>query len=195
MNEAGEAVAVWDQFEEQAAIVASVRTPSGEWGPPGTLNPEGSPYGEIGVAVGPAGEAVAVWSEMPRFASNSNYRIESSFRPAGGHWEPSVTLSDPEYESYSPQVAIAPTGQVVAAWYGFYYGEYATVQVAERQGDQWSPPQAVSGAPGAAFPKVEAGTEGATVIWQGKQSEERRSKPRAGWRAVNGLQPVELFRA
>lgn len=170
INEAGEALAVWEQVEEQAAVVASVRTPSGEWGPPETLNPEGSVYGEIGVAVGPAGEAVAVWSEVPRFTSTSGYRIEGSFRPAGGHWEPSVTISETGHNSYSPQVAIAPTGQIVTAWYGYLDSpeEHPTVQVAEKQGDQWSPPQALSGGRNAAFPKVEASTAGTTVIWQGK---------------------------
>lgn len=177
MNEAGEAVAVWKQIAEQATIVARVRTASGEWGPQETLSPEGSPYGGIDVAVGPAGEAVAVWSQIPRFGSTSEYRIESSFRPAGGHWEPAVTLSDPEHESYSPQVAIAPAGRIVVAFYGYLESpeNHPTIQVAEKQGGQWSPPQALLGTANAAFPKVEASTAGTTVIWESSEpeSEER----------------------
>jgi hypothetical protein len=176
MNEAGEAVAVWEQLEEQVAVVASVRTPSGEWGPRETLNPEGSLYTDIDVAVGPDGEAVAVWSEVPRFTSTSGYRIEGSFRPAGGDWEPSVTISKSGggYDSYSPQVAIAPSGQIVAAWNSYYSGnERWTVQVAEKQGNQWSVPQAVSGGRNASSPDLAAGTAGATVIWQGGEGEDR----------------------
>ena len=176
MNEAGEAVVVWKQIEE-STIAAKSRTPSGEWGPRETLSPEGSPYGEIDVAVGPAGEAAAVWSQVPRFGSNSEYRIELAFRPAGGHWEPAVTLSDPEHSSYSPQVAIAPDGRIVATFYGFLDGPetHPMVQVVEKQGGQWSPPQALSGTSNAAFPKVAASAAGATVIWQSREpeSEER----------------------
>lgn len=195
MNEAGEAVAVWKQFE-QSTIVAKVRTPSGEWGPRETLSPEGSPYGDIDVAVGPAGEAVAVWSQIPRFGSNSEYRIESSFRPAGGHWEPAVTLSDPEHESYSPQVAIAPTGRIVVAFYGYLKSPetHPTVQVTEKQGGQWSPPQAISGPPDAAFPKVEASTAGTTVIWQSIEMESEERWIEAASRTTSGEwgHPVEL---
>jgi hypothetical protein len=195
MNEAGEAVVVWKQFE-QSTVVAKVRTPSGEWGPRETLSPEGSPYGEIDVAVGPAGEAVAVWSQVPRFGSNSQYRIESSFRPAGGHWEPAVTLSDPQHGSYSPQVAIAPTGRIVVAFYGYLDGPEAhpTVQVAEKQGGQWSRPQALSGAPNAAFPKVEASTAGATVVWQSKEADSEERWIEAASRTTGGEwgHPVEL---
>ena len=197
MNEAGEAVAVWKQFgPEQSTVVAKVRTPSGEWGPQETLSPEGSPYGDIDVAVGPAGEAVAVWSQIPRFGSNSEYRIESSFRPAGGHWEPAVTLSDPEHESYSPQVAIAPTGRIVAAFYGYLDSPeiHPTVQVAEKQGGQWSPPQALSGAANAAFPKVEASTAGTTVIWQSREVESEERWVEAANRTTGGEwgHPVEI---
>jgi hypothetical protein len=195
MNEAGEAVAVWKQFE-QSTIVARVRTPSGEWGPQETLSPEGSPYGDIDVAVGPAGEAVAAWSQIPRFGSNSEYRIESSFRPAGGHWEPAVTLSNPEHESYSPQVAIAPTGRIVAAFYGYLDSPetHPTVQVAEKQGGHWGPPQALSGAPNAAFPKVEASTAGTTVIWQSREAESEERWIEAASRTTGGEWglPVEL---
>jgi hypothetical protein len=192
MNEAGEAVAVWKHFgPEQSTIVAKVRTPSSEWGPQETLSPEGSPYGAIDVAVGPAGEAVAVWSQIPRFGSNSEYRIESSFRPAGGHWEPAVTLSDPEHESYNPQVAIAPAGQIVAAWNGYLESSetHKTVQVSEGQGGQWSAPQAVSGSPNSTFPKVEVSSAGAAVIWQseGGWIEGARRAPGGEWGS-----PVEL---
>lgn len=195
MNEAGEAVAVWKHFgPEQSTIVARVRTPSGEWGPQETLSPEGSPYGAIDVAVGSAGEAVAVWSQVPRFGSNSEYRIESSFRPAGGRWEPAVTLSDPEHESYSPQVAIAPTGRIVAAFSGYLDSPEAhlTVQVAEKQGGQWSPPQAVSGAPPSAFPKVEASTAGTTVIWESIEGEGRWVEAASRTAGGEWGHPVEL---
>jgi hypothetical protein len=191
MNEAGEAVAVWEHFGEQATVVAKVRTPSGEWGPLEPVSPEGSPFTEPDIAVGPAGEAVAVWCQIPRFGSNSEYRIESSFRPAGGHWEPAVTLSNPEHESYSPQVAIAPTGQIVATWYGFLESSetHATVQVSEGQGGQWSAPQAVSGSLDSVYPEVEVSSAGAAVVWQseGGWIEGVRRAPGGEW----GY-PVEL---
>jgi hypothetical protein len=196
MNEAGEAVAVWKHFGEQGTVVAKVRTPLGEWGAQETLSPEGSLYGPPDVAVGPAGEAVAVWSQIPRFGSSSKYRIESSFRPAGGHWEPAVTLSDPEHQSYSPQVAIAPTGRIVAAFYGYLDSPetHPTVQVAEKQGGSWSAPQALSGASNAAFPKVAASTAGTTVIWHSREVEGEERWIEAASRTTGGEwgHPVEL---
>jgi hypothetical protein len=190
MNEAGEAVAVW----EVGTVKASVRTPSGEWGPAETLSPEGSPYTRVDVAVGPAGEAVAAWSQIPRFSSTSGYRIEGSFRPAGGHWEPSLTISEAGngYDSYSPQVAITPTGQIVAAWNSYSHGnDHWSVQVAEMHGNEWSAPQVVSGGRNTSSPKLAASTAGTTVIWQSEESEEKwiEAASRGGgeW-----AEPVEL---
>lgn len=190
MNGAGEAVAVWEQFGAQATVVAAIRAPSGQWGPPETLSPEGSVFTDIDVAVGPAGEAVAVWSENPRFASTRGYRIEGAFRPAGGHWEAPATISAAGYESWSPQVAISPTGQIVATWFGYYSGNNeTTVQVADSQGGGWSQPHNLSIGYSAWFPKVEASAAGATVIWESE----------GGWieaasRAAGGKwsKPVEL---
>lgn len=170
MNQAGEAVAVWEQLGEQAPVAAAVRTPFGQWGPPETLSPEGSVFTDIDVAVGPAGEAVAVWSENPRFTSSSGYRIEGSFRPAGGHWEAPVAISGVGYQSSSPQVAIAPTGHIVVTWCGSYNGNNeSTVQVAEGQGGSWSEPQALSNGRSASSPKVEVGAAGAAVIWESEE--------------------------
>lgn len=195
MNEAGEAVAVWQQAgQSQETATASVRTPSGEWGPPETLSPDGAFYTDIDVAVGPAGEAVAVWSENPTYGPSSGYRIEGSFRPAGGHWEPSVAISEDSYgyDSYSPQVAIAPTGQIVAAWNSYYNGDDRwTIQVAEKQGKKWSAPQVVSGKRKTASPKLEASNAGAAVVWQGEEDEkkwiEAASRTGSEW-----TEPVEL---
>jgi hypothetical protein len=190
MNEAGEAVAVW----KIGTVKASVRTPSGEWGPAETLSPEGSPYGAIDVVVGPAGEAVAVWSQVPTFTSTSGYRIEGSYKPAGGHWEPSLTISEAGngYDSYSPQVAITPTGQIVAAWNSYYHGnDHWSVQVAEMHSNEWSAPQVVSGGRNTSYPKLAASTAGTTVIWQSEESEEKwiEAASRGGgeW-----AEPVEL---
>lgn len=193
MNEAGEAVAVW----EVGTVKASVRTPSGEWGPAETLSPEGSPYTRVDVAVGPAGEAVAAWSQVPRFSSTSGYRIEGSFRPAGGHWEPSLTISEAGngYDSYSPQVAITPTGQIVAAWNSYYHGnDHWSVQVAEMHSNQWSAPQVVSGGRNTSFPKLAASTAGTTVIWQSREveSEERWIEAASRTRGGEWGHPVEL---
>lgn len=190
MNEAGEAVAVW----EVGTVKASVRTPSGEWGPAETLSPEGSPYTRVDVAVGPAGEAVAAWSQVPTFTSTSGYRIEGSYKPAGGHWEPSLTISKAGngYDSYSPQVAITSTGQIVAAWNSYYHGnDHWSVQVAEMHSNEWSAPQVVSGGRNTSSPKLAASTAGTTVIWQSEESEEQwiEAASRGGgeW-----AEPVEL---
>jgi len=190
MNEAGEAVAVW----KGGTVKASVRTPSGEWGLAETLSPEGSLYTDIDVAVGPAGEAVAAWSQVPTFTSTSGYRIEGSYKPAGGHWEPSLTISEAGngYDSYSPQVAITPTGQIVAAWNSYYHGnDHWSVQVAEMHSNEWSAPQVVSGGRNTSSPKLAASTAGTTVIWQSEESEEKwiEAASRGGgeW-----AEPVEL---
>jgi len=196
MNETGEAVVVWKQFE-QSTIGARVRTPSGEWGPIETLSPEGAFYTDVDVAVGPAGEAVAAWSVVPRYASIGGYRIEGSFKPAGGNWEPSVTISkisEPgiNRDSYSPQVAIAPTGQIVAAWNSYDGGDGRwTIQVAEKQGNHWSAPQVVSGEREPSFPKLTAGTAGATVIWEGEEDEKKWIEA-ANQEGGEWAEPVEL---
>lgn len=167
MNESGEAVVVWEQLGEEATPEAKMRSPSGEWGPRESISDEQGVFG-MDVAIDPAGEAVAVWSEFPRFSSLGDYRIEASVRPVGGHWGTPQTISEVEYgvDSYDPTVAITPTGQIVVAWWGYYnQNEERTVEIAEGQGGDWGPPHVLSGQRSSWSPKVVSSAAGATVIW------------------------------
>jgi hypothetical protein len=110
----GEAVTMWSASDEGHSTTTYIKTASlplhGGWSPA-----IGLPYSIEGIeprlAVGPSGEAVAIW----RASYNLESGLEATNRPAGGEWSTVDRLSNP---GPFPQLQIATTrsGEAVAAW-------------------------------------------------------------------------------
>ena len=64
------------------------------------------------VAVDANGDAVAVWAND----EDGDESVLAAVRPAGGAWEPAVTLDSGEYTVANPRVAVDPQGDVTAVW-------------------------------------------------------------------------------
>jgi hypothetical protein len=91
------------------------RAPAGPWSSPKAISAAG--VYEQDLAVGPAGDAAAVWS---RVDGADMTRVEASVRPAGSSgWSPPTRISAVvQGGAYvqTPQVAVGPTGLAAAVW-------------------------------------------------------------------------------
>lgn len=111
----GDATVIWETCCAQSVVQATARPAGGNWQLPITLSEMGRPPWEPDIAVAPDGEAVAVWDNW----DSGQGTIQSASRPAGGSWQPSVTLSEPGAPGESawlPKVAVDPRGDAIVVW-------------------------------------------------------------------------------
>lgn len=114
----GEAHVTWFDGPAGATTVYTARRSlEGRWDDPLTapVSTDGRPAQDPRIAVGPAGEAVVVWSER---GEDQRWRVMGRRRgPNASSWGTSVELSDPsEGDALGPAVAIGPDGTLAAAW-------------------------------------------------------------------------------
>ena len=171
ISASGEAVAVWDYYNGSHHVVQATRRPAGGgWQAPVDISPAGHGAEEAEVAINAAGLAVAVWRDHS--APGPNPTVQTAWQPAGGAWQPSQPLSDPNRDAERPQVALNATGEAVAVWESYVTGGQLPdfVQAAARPaGGNWSAPVNVS-APSqqcCLFPKVALDGAGTAVAaWE-----------------------------
>lgn len=82
-------------------LAVAMRAPNGDFGEPADLSTDGEAVEDAAVAVGPRGEAIAVWS----WAAIGIRAVEASFRPPGGTFGPRRRLA-----GYQPDVGIVAAG-------------------------------------------------------------------------------------
>jgi PKD domain len=111
----GDAVAVWRCLSKAAGYDytdASVRPAGGTWDTPVQLSDPEAGAQAPRVAIDAHGDAVAVWDRV----LGATAQVESSTKPAGGSWQPEVSLSDATSSAGSPDVAVAPNGAASVVW-------------------------------------------------------------------------------
>jgi hypothetical protein len=161
----GEAVAVWRRDEGDRHLArGSVRGAGGEWAAPQDLSAAGeSVFVEPAVAVGPRGEAVAVWT----LGRGGNAVAQGAVRPPSGPWGSPEDLSRPGRDVRGARVALDGSGAAVAVW-----AREGVVQAAARApGSGWRPPRDLSQAGWqAGGPRVAANARGdAVATWSAVQ--------------------------
>jgi hypothetical protein len=160
----GNAVAVWESYESGYHVVqAARRSPDGGWSAPQRLSPLAELAGAPQVAVGAAGEAVAVWTSL----QGGNFAVEAAQGSADGSWSAPQDLAIGGQPG-GPQIAIDPGGDAVAVWETTEAGHFV-IQASQRQvGGSWSAPQTLSTpAEPAEAPQVAVDAAGsALVVWQ-----------------------------
>lgn len=115
VDAAGDAVAVWsaEDSEKHRRLRSSSRPASGTWQPPVEIATGGKDATQPEVAVDPAGDAVVVFEEA--VGTEGNGAIAGVARPAGSTaFAPQAILA--ASNSFTPQIAIDPSGNAVAAW-------------------------------------------------------------------------------
>lgn len=166
MNAAGEAVAIWAYRGSQITIKGANRTPGGTWTAAAGLSVPGGDLGNLDVAIDPAGHATAIWT---RFHTNtSDYVIEAADRSPAGQWGEPVQLSESGNNAWSPQLAVASSGHVVAVWSRWTDEGDTIIQAAEKDpGEVWSKTVDLSPKEGRATrPAVAVSDERTVVAWE-----------------------------
>jgi hypothetical protein len=113
IDEVGGVTAIWHYFDGTGSVIQTARrVAGGEFETPQTLTADADEAFSPDVAVAPDGDTVAVWSQL----DGLDRRIAESSRPAGGAFGAPLELSEAGGKAFSPQVAIAPGGDVTVAW-------------------------------------------------------------------------------
>jgi hypothetical protein len=112
-DQGGDAVAVWQSSGGvNPVIMATERQAGSAFSTPQTLS-DGSAYAmSPDVASDAQGDAVAVWLHY----DGANPRVQVAYRPAGGVFGATQTLSAAGYEARDPRVAMNADGQAVIVW-------------------------------------------------------------------------------
>jgi PKD domain len=195
----GDVTAVWNWHVPErgsGVIQTSTRSAAGSWSEPVDLSGE-EPGLEPQIAVGPGGEAVAVWYRSSGDISSAS----AAWRVAGGGWRAAVELAPDDANAYLPQVAIDPQGTATAVWESSDSGGVFVRSSTSAAGGPWSAPvdvsaRGVSPWPGS-FPQVAVDPQGnVTAAWSAWYPdrftvvEAARREAGRGWAA-----PAELGRS
>jgi hypothetical protein len=89
------------------------------------------------VAIDGYGDAVVAW-ETP--ASGGLYSIDVAYRPAGGVWQPAITVDDDAVESVAPSIAFTAGGDATIAWATENGSDEAVVSATMTAGGSWTSP-------------------------------------------------------
>jgi len=159
----GEAIAVWDTFENGDVVQAAAHASGRAWQTPVTISPPGQRTGAFApqVAVDAHGEAVVVWESG---IAQSGF-VQAAVRPAGGHWQAATDISGEGVGR--PHVGIDADGEAVAVWNGVTSADDAVQSAAHPAAGSWQAPVELSTAGEvAAFSQVAVDAQGnATALW------------------------------
>jgi PKD domain len=111
----GNAVAVWYRVIGSNSQIESATLPAGSttWGAAQPLSDATHFASDPSVAVGPRGDALAVWAEP----NGTHTIIEASRRPAGSTtWSPQMDASPTSVDARDARVAVDPLGSAVAVF-------------------------------------------------------------------------------
>ena len=176
----GNAVAAW---EHDGMVKAAVRPVDRAWQRPADLSVPGSTSGGPDLAIDSRGNALAVWQTF----QGSGVVIQAASRPAGGAWQPPVTVSTVGGDSRSPRVAVDGLGGALVVWHHGEDSNPTAVRAATRSADgSWQMPVNLSGPVRfAGSPQVAVNPRGdAVVVWQ--RSADARLVVQAATRPAGG---------
>jgi hypothetical protein len=167
VDEAGEAVAVWETQlygGGLASIVESAsRPPGGTWSAPVSLTPKEPAFAKPKVAIDGAGEAVAIWVH----GNEGRHMIETASRASGHGWSSPIVLSKGVDRNAHPEIAVGDTGEALAVWEGGASLDLPSVWSASRSpGGGWSSATRISPAAERIniYPQLAMDPAGAAVV-------------------------------
>jgi hypothetical protein len=122
-----------------ALLAAAPAAAAPGWLAPSDLSAPGAEDNEPAVAIGPGGEATAVW----RVFEAGGGTIVAATRPPGGPWGQPVPISTPGLESFSPTVVVDAAGAATVVWEVEEDEAIGIVAASRTAAGAWGPPQAI----------------------------------------------------
>jgi hypothetical protein len=113
INSSGAKVAAWINEDNFLLLQVATQDAGGSWSAARSLSSSNADAGTPAVAIGPGGNAVAMWD---LFQTGQGVVIQASARPAHGSWGPVATLSPASDSASSPKVGMDANGNAVAIW-------------------------------------------------------------------------------
>lgn len=111
---AGNAIAVWYQWDGVRYSIWAARRPAGAaWGTAGVIETTNMPAAAPELAMNPGGEAIAVWTH---YDNTRNSVWAARYTPAGGWSSPRMVDLANVQDRVEPRVAVAPSGEAIAVW-------------------------------------------------------------------------------
>jgi hypothetical protein len=116
IDSSGNVHALWTRSDgTNGRIQYATRTPSGAWSAPVNISDAGQDAGEPQLAIDPSNNILAVWSR----ADGTSLRIQAAFKPSAGSFGTPVTVSDPGFDGFEPQVDVDDSGKAIVVWSRF----------------------------------------------------------------------------
>ncbi|MCA1656146.1 MAG: hypothetical protein LC713_00230 [Actinobacteria bacterium] len=136
IDQAGDAIAVWQRSDGDSIIQAAVRPAGGHFSAPVDLSAPGHDSRAPHVVINAAGDAIVVWeASTPNGESQS---VEAVVRPAHGNFSVPVRLSAPGGALYGEDAALDANGHALVVWgraperHGFSQGNETIIQASTR---------------------------------------------------------------
>lgn len=136
----GNAVVVWYSFDGTNYKIQSATFTNGVWTPYVDVSPSGIDAYNPQVSVDALGNAIVVW-----FGSiDSNFVIQSASLSFGGNWTSIAIISDLNFNSYCPMIALDAQGNATITWYTFDGVNYLIQCASMPFNGSWSTPSNLS---------------------------------------------------
>jgi len=109
----GNVYAVWTRSDGSVLrIQYATRTPAGSWSAPVNISDPGMAASTPIISSDPAGNVIAAWTR----SDGTNLRLQAAYKPAGGSFQPPVTLSAAGQDGTAPDVTMDGTGKGLVVW-------------------------------------------------------------------------------
>lgn len=177
IDEAGDAIVVWDSnLNGRSVVQAAVRPAGRSFSAPVWLSAMDEQARGSEVAMGPAGDAVAVWR---RYTANGS-SVRAAVRPAGGSFSTPVDVAP---SGSSPHAAVDRAGNAAVVWTSYSGPDSSGAWAAFRPaGGSFSTPVPLAN-PGepSDWPRVAMDQGGNTIaVWQGSSGARAAVRPAGG---------------
>lgn len=166
------------------------------WTPPVDISPPSTLASDVKLAVDPAGNVTAVWSE----SDGTNVRIYTAQKPFNSAWGAASIISSLGLDCFVPDLAVDPSGNLTAIWFANDGTINVRIQSASKLlNGPWTAPVTINTPLGVApSPSVVVDDQGnATATWAQKPAAVftivTASKPFGGsWSAPQTISPVPV---
>lgn len=188
---AGDAIAVWTSIASVTPFVMDVQAAryaagTGQWSAAAPISAPGETAFFARVAVTPAGDAVAAWSQ--EVSDTTEAIVAARFAASSSSWTAPTTLSAAAEFAEHATTAIDSSGNAVVAW-----ARASSIEVArfDTGASTWSPALTMSSGPSVDGPAlVSDGSGNATAVWRlmsGVVETRRYDASQSAWLATQAI--------